>query len=60
MQQAYASYCGWDPEILRRQAKPFVDSKTSPIEVLKDPAEEFRFERERTSHPAVADVPMDK
>ena len=59
-QQVAAQYRGFDPDKLRRKAAdPFIDTKQSPMRPVRDPAEEFRFERERTSSPHAADVPME-
>lgn len=53
--QPQAGYRGWNPDNLVRRAKPFVDDKETPIEVVEDPAEKFRFERERKSSPHEAE-----
>jgi hypothetical protein len=51
------SYAGWDPEALRRHAKPFVDTQEKPIKVIPDPAEKYRFDRERETCPHCGPAP---
>jgi hypothetical protein len=55
------SYAGWDPEKLRKSAKPFIDSKKQPVEEELEDAEKHRFEKEQTPSPHAADttLPMD-
>lgn len=63
LQVAYASvppYCGWEPDALRRSAKPFVDSEARPAETVVEPEEKFRFPKEQASSPHAAEAPMDK
>lgn len=56
LQQPQATYAGWDIEKIIKEAAPFVDSKTSPIEVVTDPMEEFRFPTEMGSCGRCGDV----
>ena len=55
-QQAAA---GWDPALLMALGKTFIDDKKTPIETVEDPAEKFRFERERASSPHGVDSPTE-
>lgn len=58
--QPQATYAGWDLDKIIRQAKPFVDMKTVPIEQKFEPEEEFMDPRDKAASPTASEVQMDK